>query len=202
MEVIVMNYLEKLEKLIQKQHGTVLSADLDQYEIPRTYLQMMVAEGKLERVDRGVYVSTNAIEDEMYFMQAKYPKLIYSHETALYLHGLSDRTPFEYSATVPSGYKVVRSLAERFKIYYIKMELHELGVETVQSSHGNPIKTYNIERTICDLIRSRSRIDVQILNDALKRFVKLKSADHSILMDYARKLKIETVLKSYMEVLL
>ena len=197
-----MNYLEKLEKLIQKQHGTVLSADLDQYEIPRTYLQMMVAEGKLERVDRGVYVSTNAIEDEMYFMQAKYPKLIYSHETALYLHGLSDRTPFEYSATVPSGYKVVRSVAERFKIYYIKMELHELGVETVQSSHGNPIKTYNIERTICDLIRSRSRIDVQILNDALKRFVKLKSADHSILMDYARKLKIETVLKSYMEVLL
>lgn len=197
-----MNYLEKLEKLIQKQHGTVLSADLNQYEIPRTYLQMMVAEGKLERVDRGVYVSTNAIEDEMYFMQAKYPKLIYSHETALYLHGLSDRTPFEYSATVPSGYKVVRSLAERFKIYYIKMELHELGVETVQSSHGNPIKTYNIERTICDLIRSRSRIDVQILNDALKRFVKLKSADHSILMDYARKLKIETVLKSYLEVLL
>lgn len=197
-----MNYLEKLEKLIQKQHGTVLSADLDQYEIPRTYLQMMVAEGKLERVDRGVYVSTNAIEDEMYFMQAKYPKLIYSHETALYLHGLSDRTPFEYSATVPSGYKVVRSVAERFKIYYIKMELHKLGVETVQSSHGNPIKTYNIERTICDLIRSRSRIDVQILNDALKRFVKLKSADHSILMDYAWKLKIETVLKSYLEVLL
>lgn len=197
-----MSYLEKLEKLIQKQHGTVLSADLDQYEIPRIYLQMMVAEGKLERVDRGVYVSTNAIEDEMYFMQAKYPKLIYSHETALYLHGLSDRTPFEYSATVPSGYKVVRSVAERFKIYYIKMELHELGVETVQSSHGNPIKTYNIERTICDLIRSRSRIDVQILNDALKRFVKLKSADHSILMDYARKLKIETVLKSYLEVLL
>ena len=61
----MMNYLEKLEKLIQKQHGTVLSADLDIYEIPRTYLQMMVAEGKLERVDRGVYVSIDAIEDEM-----------------------------------------------------------------------------------------------------------------------------------------
>ena len=69
-----MNYLEKLEKLIQKQHGTVLSANLDQYEIPRTYLQMMVAEGKLERVDRGVYVSSDSIEDEMYSMQTKYPK--------------------------------------------------------------------------------------------------------------------------------
>lgn len=198
----MMNYLEKLEKLIQKQHGTVLSSDLDLYEIPRTYLQMMVAHGKLERVDRGIYVSTDAIEDEMYSMQTKYPKLIYSHETALYLHGLSDRTPFEYSASVPSGYKVVGSMAERFKIYYIKKELHELGVETVQSSHGNPIKTYNIERTICDLIRSRNRIDVQILNEALKRFVKLKSADLSMLMDYAKKLRIDAVLKNYLEVLL
>ena len=197
-----MNYLEKLEKLIQKQHGTVLSADLDLYEIPRTYLQMMVAEGKLERVDRGVYVSIDAIEDEMYAMQTKYPKLIYSHETALYLHGLSDRTPFEYSASVPSGYKVVGSVADRFKIYYIKKELHELGVETVKSSHGNPIRAYDVERTVCDLIRSRSRIDVQILNDALKRFVKLKSADHSILLDYARKLKVETILRNYLEVLL
>jgi len=197
-----MNYLEKLEKLIQKQHGTVLSADLDIYEIPRTYLQMMVAEGKLERVDRGVYVSIDAIEDEMYAMQTRYPKLIYSHETALYLHGLSDRTPFEYSASVPSGYKVVGSVADRFKIYYIKKELHELGVETVRSSHGNPIRTYDVERTVCDLIRSRSRIDVQILNDALKRFVKLKSADHSILLEYARKLKVEAVLKNYLEVLI
>ena len=197
-----MNYLEKLENLIQKQHGTVLSADLDIYEIPRTYLQMMVAEGKLERVERGIYVSTNAIADELFSMQMKYPKLIYSHETALYLHGHSDRTPFEYSASVPSGYKVVGSVAERFKIYYIKKELHELGVETIKSSHGNPIRTYNVERTICDLIRSRSRIDVQILNEALKRFVKLKSADHSILLEYARKLKVEAVLKSYLEVLI
>lgn len=197
-----MNYLEKLEKLIQKQHGTVLSADLDMNEIPRTYLQMMVAEGKLERVDRGVYVSIDAIEDEMYAMQTKYPKLIYSHETALYLHGLSDRTPFEYSASVPSGYKVVGSVADRFKIYYIKKELHELGLETMKSSHGNPIRAYDVERTVCDLIRSRSRIDVQILNDALKRFVQLKSADHSILLEYARKLKVEAVLKSYLEVLI
>lgn len=197
-----MNNQDKLDQLIQKQHGTVLSSDLDLYEIPRVYLQMMVAEGKLERVDRGVYVSIDAIEDEMFSMQTKYPKLVFSHETALYLHGLTDRTPFMYSASVPSGYKVVESVAERFKIYYIKKDLHELGVETVQSSHGNPIKSYNIERTICDLIRSRNRIDGQILNEALKRFVKLKSADLSILMDYARKLKIDTVLKHYLEVLL
>lgn len=197
-----MNHMEKLNKLIKKQHGTVLSSDMDLYEIPRTYLQMMVAEGKLERVDRGIYVSTDAIGDELFAMQSKYPKLIYSHETALYLHDLSDRTPFENSVTVPSGYKVVTSVSNRFKIYYIKKELHDLGVITMSSSHGNLIKVYDIERTICDLVRSRSRIDVQIFNDALKRFVKMTAADYSILLDYARKMKIESVLNRYMEMLI
>lgn len=52
------------------------------------------------------------------------------------------------------------------------------------------------------MIRSRRRIDVQILSDALQRYVKLKSADFSRFMEYAKKLKIETVLRNYLEVLL
>lgn len=199
---MTVNYIEKIEALIKEHHGTILSSDLDKYKIPRAYLQVMIEKGKLERVNRGVYVSIDSIEDEMYSMQKKYLKLIYSHESALYIHGLSDRTPFEYSASVPTGYKVVSNIAERFKIYYIKKEFHQLGVEIVNSSFGNPIKVYNVERTICDLLRSRRRVDVQILNEVLKRFVKLKSADYSLLMDYAKKFKIETILKNYMEVLL
>lgn len=197
-----MNYYEKLDELIKQHHGTVLSADLDKLEIPRTYLAIMVSEGKLVKVDRGVYVSTDSIEDEMYAMQSKYSKLIYSHETALYLHGLSDRTPFEYTATVPSGYKVVENISERFKVYYIKKECHTLGVIDGTTSFGNTIKLYNVERTICDIMRSKNRIDIQILNEAMKRFVKIKSVDYSLLMEYAKKLKVEKAIKYYLEVLL
>lgn len=200
--MIIINYLKKLEELIEQRHGTILSSDLDKYEIPRTYLSMLMFEGKLERVDRGIYVSTDAVHDEMYAMQNKYPKLIFSHETALSLHGLSDRTSFEYTATVPSGYKVVENVSERVKIYYIKKDLYESGIIHVNTPLGNPIKVYNIERTICDIVRSRSRVEIQILNEALKRFVKLKGADYSLLMDYAKEVKIESVLKNYLEVLL
>ncbi len=197
-----MNYLEKIEELIKRQNGTILSSDLDKSGIPRSYLQRLIFEGKLERSYRGVYVAVDAIEDEMFAMQKKYSKLIYSHETALFIHALSDRTPFEYSATVPSGYKVVSNLADRYKIYYVKKELHELGVVSVKSSFGNQIRAYNIERTICDIVKSRSRVDIQILNEALKRYVRIKSSDYSLLMDYAKKLNTATVLKNYMEVIL
>lgn len=196
-----MNYLEKIEELIKKQKGTILSADLDKYGIPRKYLQRLINEGRLERCDRGVYVAVDAIEDEMFAMQKKYSNIIYSHETALFMHDLSDRTPFEYSATVPSGYKVVSNVADRFKIYYIKKELHQLGLVSLKSSFGNQIRVYNIERTICDIVKSRSRVDIQILNEALRRYAKIKSTDYSLLMDYAKKLNIERVLKNYLQVI-
>ncbi|WP_058953108.1 type IV toxin-antitoxin system AbiEi family antitoxin domain-containing protein [Clostridium tyrobutyricum] len=197
-----MNYLKKLENLIEQRNGTLFTSDLVHLNIPRTYLSKLVSMGKLERVSRGVYVLSGEIEDEMYYMQIKYPKLIYSHETALFIHGLSDRTPFEYSVTVPSSYKVVKSISENNKIYYIKNELHSLGVTTAKTSFRNNIRLYNVERTICDIVRSRNRVDIQILNEALKRYIKLKSADFTLLGEYAKKFHIDKIMKKYMEVLL
>lgn len=197
-----MNYLKKLENLIKQRNGTVFTSDLVHLNIPRTYLSKLVSMGKLERVSRGVYILSGEIEDEMYYMQIKYPKLIYSHETALFIHGLSDRTPFEYSVTVPSSYKVVKSISENNKIYYIKNELHSLGVTTAKTSFKNNIRLYNVERTICDIVRSRNKIDIQILNEALKRYIKLKSADFTLLGEYAKKFHVDKIIKQYMEVLL
>ncbi len=197
-----MNYIKRIEKIINEQNGTLLSSDLDEYNIPRTYLSMMVAEGKIEKIGRGIYALPDALEDEMYIMQKKYPNLIYSHETALFFHEISDRTPFEYSVTVPSGYKVVDTINERFNIYYIKRDLHLMGVTELETTLGNTIRIYNLERTICDLLRSRNRIDIQIFSDALKRVVKKKHLDYVLLSEYARKLNVENILNTYMEVLL
>ena len=197
-----MDYIKKIKKIIDKQNGTLLSSDLDEYEIPRTYLSMMVAEGKVQRIGRGIYVSPDSLEDEMYIIQKKYPNLIYSHETALFFHDLSDRTPFEYSATVPSGYKVVSAVSETSKIYYIRKNLHQMGAVEGITSFGNPIKLYNVERTICDILRSRNRIDIQIFSDALKRVVNKKNLDYLLLLEYARILKVEKILNTYMKVLI
>mgnify|MGYP001006313179 CR=1 FL=1 len=79
-----MNYIRRIEKILNEQNGTLLSLDLDKYNIPRTYLSTMGAEGKIERIGRGIYVLPNALEDEMDIMQKKYPNLVYSHETALF----------------------------------------------------------------------------------------------------------------------
>jgi predicted transcriptional regulator of viral defense system len=200
--VILLDYLKRIEELIKKNNGTLLTSNLSKNNIPRTYLSIMIEQGKLERLDRGIYISPNSIEDEMYALQSKYKKIIYSHETALYLHGLSDRTPFQYSATVPSGYRVTDNLSSELKIYYVKKDLHNLGLITTKTSFGNEIFIYDIERTLCDIIRSRNKIDIQILNDALKKYVLLNSNNYNKLMNYAKKLRVKNIIKNYLEILI
>ena len=197
-----MNYIEIIEKIMNEQNGVILSSDLNSYDIPRAYLSMMVQEAQIERAGRGIYLLPDTLEDEMYIMQRKYPNLIYSHETALFLLGLTDRTRFEYSATVPSGYMVVNNISEKFKIYYIKKDLHLMGVTEGKTTFGNSVQLYNVERTVCDVLRSRNRMDIQIVTDALKRAVKKNSLDYILLSEYARRLDVENILHTYMEVLL
>ncbi len=195
------NSIEKLREILKDQNGILFTSDLANYGIPRTYLSILIKNGEIQRISRGSYIAVNYMVDEMSGIQARYKGAIFSHETALYLLDLTDRTPLFYSVTVPARYNATLLKASGAKVFFVKRDLYQLGRITMQSSHGNDISTYDLERTICDLIRSRTRIDVQILNDVLKRFVKLKSEDYSTLMYYAKKLKVETVLKNYLEAL-
>lgn len=192
----------KLEQLIKKQHGYITTQDAIYEGIHREYLTMFVEEEKLIRISAGVYQSPHAWEDKLYSYQQKKKRMIYSHETALYLHGLSDRDPIKYSVTLPTGYNTSQIKQQEMITFTIKPSLFELGKMTMKSPFGNDITLYDKERTICDIIRSRSRIDKQIFNDGVKRYLNDKTKNLNKLLEYAKYMGIENVLKSYMEILL
>jgi predicted transcriptional regulator of viral defense system len=193
---------KKLEELIKKQNGYITTQDANDEGIHREYLTMLVEEEKLIRVSPGVYRSKEAWEDKLYMYQQKKKRMVYSHDTALYLHGLSDRDPIRYSVTLPTGYNTSQIKHIELITFTIKPSLFELGKMTMKSPFGNDITVYDKERTICDIIRSRSRMDKEILNDGLKRYVKDTSKNLGNLLMYAKKMGIDHVLRNYMEILL
>ena len=193
---------KKLEELIKKKNGYITTQDAVYEGIHREYLTMLVEEEKLIRTSPGVYQSIDAWEDKLYAYQQKKKHMIYSHDTALFLHGLSDRDPIQYSVTLPTGYNTSQIKQIDLITYTIKPSLFQLGKMTMKSPFGNDITVYDKERTICDIIRSRSRIDQQILNDGLKRYVKDKSKNLNNLLEYAKKMGIDNVLRNYLEILL
>jgi len=199
---VVDNKQNILRTILKDQNGIIFTSDLNKYDIPREYISILVKNGELKRISRGIYSDINTIVDDMYVFQARFNKAIFSHETALYLLGLSDRTPLSYSVTLPSGYNAKNIKECGTKAYFVKLENYLLGLKIVKSSHENDLKTYNLERTICDVIRNRNRMDIQFVNNALKNYIKHKDRNLDQLNKFAKRFKIQKFIREYIEVLL
>lgn len=197
-----MNYRAMLINLINKKNGLILTKDVDKLGIPRQYLSILVNEGLIERVGRGVYLSPDAFDDEMYRLQAKYSKAIFSHETALYLHDFTDRDPQVWSVTIPAGYNGWRLREAGLRVHSIKNELHTYGIEKTKTLYGRPILTYNKERTVCDIVRNRNKIDVAVLREAINRYVACKDKNVPQLLRYAKEFGVQKKVREYLEILL
>jgi predicted transcriptional regulator of viral defense system len=197
-----MTYKEQLNDLITKNKGLILTKQLSEAGIPRVYLSNQVNDGLLVKLERGVYIARNGYDDELYRYQIKYEKAIYSHQTALFLHDLTDRDPIRYSVTVPEGYNASRLRALNFKVYSIKKKLYDLGLSEGKTAFGREVKCYNLERTICDIIRHRNQIDIAIISDAIKRYAARKDRNVPQLMRYAEKMRVAKQVDLYMEVVL
>lgn len=193
---------EKLEALIKSSKGVITTKHADNHDIHREYLSEFVRQGKLERIAHGIYITQEVWEDKMLLYQLRKGKMVYSHETALFLNDLTDRDPVAYCVTVPTGYNTSKLKQDGLIVHTIKKELLDLGICTKQTTFGNDIRTYNMERTICDILRDRKNQDVAVVSDALKRYVRRSDKDLNRLMRYAGILRIEKVLRNYLEVLL
>jgi predicted transcriptional regulator of viral defense system len=196
-----MNDEEKVLELIKKNNGTIKTSDIVSQNINKMSLVRLVKKGLIERIERGLYIDSSKMEDSYFIFQYKCPKAIFSHETALYFHDLSDRTPIELMVTVPSGYNSRLLKNAEYKFSYIKEDLYELGKTTITTQYGNDVYCYDIERTICDIIRDKNKIEKYQFKDALKRYTELKVKDIAKLYKYAEKFNIKDEVKKYIEVL-
>ncbi|MDR2554564.1 MAG: type IV toxin-antitoxin system AbiEi family antitoxin domain-containing protein [Fibromonadaceae bacterium] len=192
----------KLQELLDYKGETVTNKQAAEVGISRERLRLLANAGCLERVAVGIYISPDALPDKMYVEQLRKPKIIFSHETALFFHDLTDRDPLSYSVTVPQGYNTSALVSESINVFTVKQEFYELGTVQMKTAFGHNVRTYCLERTICDCIRSRGRMDIAIVTDAIKRYVKRKDKNINLLMKYAKSFRITKTLRSYMEVLL
>ena len=100
-----MNYLKQIKEHLDKSGGIITSAYVRENEIPSVYLTRLARKGKLQRIERGIYMTEDGIYDELFVLQAKYPKIIYSYETSLQLLNLTDKIPERINVTVNNNYK-------------------------------------------------------------------------------------------------
>ncbi len=197
-----MDYIYEMKKISATNGGIIDNKTAASVGISRAVLSNLCKENKIQRVMRGQYILENDIQDELVSIALRSKQLIFSHETALFLHGISDRVPFEYSLTAPSNKVPSGAIRQDCKIYYIKSELFELGKTKMYTQFGNEVTAYDLERTLCDVIRSRNNIGSETFLSALKMYVASPNKNLNLLNSYAKKMKIAGVVRKYLEVLL
>ena len=128
--------------------------------------------------------------------------MCYSHATSLYLHNMSDRIPLVYDITVPYNYSGNLLNNENVSLRYVKNDIFELGMSNIKTINDLTVKCYDLERTLCDIIKDKNRMDKEIYSKALKEYARNKDKDILKLVKYAKKLDIEDEVVELMEVLL
>lgn len=193
----------KLLKIAETNNGIIRTKVAVANKIPKDYLRFAVQDGVLEKVKNGIYITTDTVADEVYFLQLKAKNLVYSYETSAYYNELTTRTPLVLSVTTLKGNNTSSfKCAYPLEFHFVSKEIFGLGVIKTKTSLGNSIFIYNKERTLCDLIAKKYVGDRFVVNESLKSYLKAEDKDLTKLLSYAKQLGVEKNIKDKLEILL
>ena len=193
---------DEIVALAGRNNGIVTSAAVTEAGIARRELSEAVGLGELVRVSRGVYALPDAWEDEFALAQHRFSRGVFSHETALFLHGLTDRAPDRLTMTFPHGYNTGSARKAGLDARTVTAGLHGLGAVEAMTPYGNQVRTYCPERAICDLLRSNPTPDLQLVLPAIRAYLSSEGRNTVRLMEYARMTRVEARLRPYVEAML
>lgn len=201
-EGTVEDTLAVLAQIRQANNGVIDAEEAAARGVTTATLSRLVMENKLKRVDKGRYILPTAQGDDLLVMARMDKRAIFSHDTALYLHRLIKSRPEEPSITLPTGHKADPVVRAECKIFYIGDQMIGMGATLVPSPQGNLVPSYDLERTICDVARSRGTIGMDIFLDAMVKYADSPKKDLDKLAEYSDRLMVSYVLQCYLEPLL
>ena len=197
-----MKHAERIAEIARNGQGVVTTSQVSVAGIPRHVLKTMMDSGELSQLERGIYLLEGYWEDEFMVFSLRYRKGIFSHGTALYLHGLTDTTPIVFTMTFPQGYNTFSLTNPMLDVRRTSKPLMALGDSQIQTPSGNLVRAYDVERTLCDILRGSESFDSDRSRIAFQRYCSSKEKNVAKLLDYAVRLRVTTRVQSYLKALL
>ena len=159
--------------------------------------EKLIADGYVEKIRRGYYQWIYPDDfSEVRTVIHLFPDAILCMDTALRYYGYSDRTPSNWHLAVSKD-----SGKSRFKIdypfvkpYYVEPAVLELGLIT-GTMDGHAIRIYDKERLICDCLRYRNKMDKEVFNKAIRKYITDPKKSIPKLMEYAGPLRVKKLAK-------
>lgn len=195
-----MNYEKKILEFMGCHSDTITIEEVNKLNIPRIILTRMTQKELIERVKCGLYVKKGCWGDEYFNLLYRNACATYSNLTALYFNDLCERVPLEYDITVKRNYSGQLRKNDKVNLTYVDEDNFELGLIQVKSPQGRIIQCYDVERSLCDLIKHKDKIYLEYLKYAFNEYYKVQKNDVKKLYEYAKKLNVYDKVKEFMEI--
>lgn len=192
---------EKYIQVINDNGGIITSKNANKNGISRTILSKMVKNKSIKRIDYGIYVTDEFTYDELFIFQMKHPNTVFSFNTALYLLNKTERTPEKFDITTTRN-NSLGYCKDIVNIHRVNNEMIEIGRIKVLTNTGKEVFSYNIERTVVDIISNRNVIEIELANKVIRKCIKEKDFNVNIMFEYAKKIKVYDKVKNYMEAII
>ena len=189
---------EKLKKFLKEHNGYISSKEFEQIGISRVLIPNFVEKEIIRKVSYGLYIDNNLIEDEYYILQKRISNIVFSYNTACYLLEFSDRSPYKLDVTTITG----KHINDDLNVHYVAKDKYDIGITEIQSPYGNPIKIYNAERCICDILKNPDSVDLEVYNKIINNYFRQRHRNLITLEKYAKELNVYEKLQNIMEVLI
>lgn len=196
------DYSETIIQMAERKRY-IRSRDVEAAGVPRVYLTRLVRSGALRRVARGLYELPDAPFDERASLAevcAILPKTTISLLSAAQLHGITSASPHAVWVTLTPGTPPPKVTTVAIETVYMKDELLS-GVVEKQDYFGAEIRVTDLEKTVVDMFRYRSRVGLELALEALRAYVD-RSSHYGGLMRVAGVNGVSTVIRPYLTALL
>ncbi|MEO1513745.1 MAG: type IV toxin-antitoxin system AbiEi family antitoxin domain-containing protein [Bacteroidota bacterium] len=191
----------RLRRLFMENKGVLTSRELQSAGYNHYSIRKFLQKGAIERVSRGKYVFHEFDENEYFLAQQIIPTGIICLLSAAAIYDYTTFIPKKYHLAIKSNYYPSLPDYPPIKLYYWRKKQYELGV-IQQSVSQSTLNIYDKEKTVCDFLKFRNKLDPSIVKEVLKSYIKDEERDFAKLKSYSKDLKIESILSNYLEILL
>jgi predicted transcriptional regulator of viral defense system len=185
-----------------KQGGILKTNDLKNLGINSRQIKKLVEDNVISRIKQGYYEQNEVIFPEEVLIAKVFPNAVIYLESALNYYGYTDRIPKEYQIAVDKDSEKTqyKKLAyPKIRPFFIENANMEIGLDSIELS-GVKIKIFDRDRTICDVLRYKNKIEKEVFNKAIQNYLKDPKKNISKLYKYSKKLKVLSKVENYIGV--
>lgn len=200
MKFVVTLYRISKYNMVREQNSYLTSASVKQQGRTAYYKMLASArQGELIQVRRGVYANIDQLSGNMIDINTIVPDGILCLWSAWNIHQLTTSMPQAFHVAVKRDRKVTLPSFPKMEIHHYTEAILEIGLMNMKID-GINIRVYDIERCVCDAVKFRNKVGMDVCSEILNNYLNRPNRNLSKLMKYARKLRVGTTLEQYLQV--